>query len=493
MAAGRCETDSLKLLLADQLSASRQQQLSEHVAHCRTCQQQLEQFAGDAGWWSEVASCFRTHAIQLTSTTAVAGSGGVDADLDEAGFAADFVVDFLEAADHPEALGRLGDYEILEVIGRGGMGVVLKGYQRDLARYVAVKMMAPHLASSGAARQRFVREARAAAAILHPHVMPIHSVCTSARLPYLVMPYLACESLQQRIDARGPLELTEILRIGMQAAQGLAASHAQGLVHRDIKPANILLEKNVDRVMLVDFGLARAADDASLTRTGLVAGTPQYMSPEQACGNPLDARSDLFSLGSVLYALCTGRPPFCAETALAVLRRVTDTQPHSLRDINPVIPEWLEHLIVRLLEKSPDRRISSAQEVADLLQHCLAHVQHPTTIPLPARLQRTALPRRRIWIGAIGLSVVATVGVCLLRQFQPPPPAADAIPESASPSITSALVPSQAATSDTGSFRPATGDGAEWDFALDQWETTRTQLESLESRAQQTWETLNSK
>src|SRR5262245_59213986 len=164
------------------------------------------------------------------------------------------------------------------------MGIVLKGFQRELGRYVAVKVMAPHLAASGAARQRFVREARAAAAIVHPHVMPIHAVCTTARLPYLVMPFIACESLQQRIDRQGPLDVAETLRIAMQAAQGLAASHAQGLVHRDVKPANILLEKGVDRVMLTDFGLARAADDASLTHTRIVAGTPQYMSPEQSRG-----------------------------------------------------------------------------------------------------------------------------------------------------------------------------------------------------------------
>src|SRR6185436_3555239 len=122
--------------------------------------------------------------------------------------------------------------------------------------------------------------------------------------------------------------------IGSQIAAGLAAAHAQGLVHRDIKPANVLLEKGVDRVRLTDFGLARAADDGSLTRTGVVAGTPQYMSPEQAQGDPLDSRSDLFSVGSVLYTMAAGRPPFRAETTLGVLRRISDTQPRSLREVN---------------------------------------------------------------------------------------------------------------------------------------------------------------
>lgn len=171
--------------------------------------------------------------------------------------------------------GRLGEYEMLEVIGRGGTGLVLKGYQKELNRYVAVKVLAPHLALSAAARKRFAREAQATAVIVHPHVMAIHAVAANAKLPYLVMPFVACESLPQRLDRQGPLDIKDILRIGLQAASGLAAAHAQRLVRRDVKPANILLETSVERVMLTDFGLARAVDDATLTRTGIIAGTPQ--------------------------------------------------------------------------------------------------------------------------------------------------------------------------------------------------------------------------
>jgi serine/threonine protein kinase len=387
-----CDIDRLRRLLTDQLPERQQSEVAEHLVECAGCRQTLESLAGDQSWWTEVESCLRTHAGDATDSTGLASPLHEPAEEDES-FTADFVVDFLEPSEQPNVLGQLGEYEILDVIGRGGMGVVLKGYQRELARFVAVKVMAPHLASSGAARQRFVREARAAAAIVHPHVMPIHSVCTTARLPYLVMPFVACESLQQRIDRQGPLEIIEILRIGLQASHGLAASHAQGLVHRDIKPANILLEKSVDRVMLTDFGLARAVDDASLTRTGIVTGTPQYMSPEQSCGEALDARSDLFSLGSVLYAMCAGRPPFRAESALAVLRRIIDTQPRSLREINPNVPEWLELIVARLHDKSPDHRLQSANEVATLLEQCLAHVQQPMTVNLPEMLNQRAQSR----------------------------------------------------------------------------------------------------
>jgi serine/threonine protein kinase len=174
-------------------------------------------------------------------------------------------IDFLALSDMPGSLGRLGHYEVKELIGRGGMGVVLKAFDENLHRVVAVKVMVAQLATSAAARRRFIREARAAAAVSHDHVVTIYAVEEDDRLPYLVMQYVDGTSLQERLDRSGPLPLAEILRIGMQTASGLAAAHAQGLVHRDVKPANILLENGVERVKLTDFGLARAADDASLT------------------------------------------------------------------------------------------------------------------------------------------------------------------------------------------------------------------------------------
>ncbi|MBL8873727.1 MAG: serine/threonine protein kinase, partial [Planctomycetaceae bacterium] len=200
---------------------------------------------------------------------------------------------------------------------------------------------------------------------------------------YLVMPFIRGTSLQKRIDSHGPLPLTDTLRIGSQIAAGLAAAHDQGLVHRDIKPANILLEEGVERVTLTDFGLARAVDDASMTCSGVIAGTPQYMSPEQARGEPIDARSDLFSLGSVLYAMCKGHSPFRAETTYGILHRIANDTATSVCDVNPDVPVWLEHIIQRLIAKRPDERFESAAQVADLLEKCLAHVQQPHTSHLP--------------------------------------------------------------------------------------------------------------
>lgn len=230
-------------------------------------------------------------------------------------------LEFLEPAEHPGSLGRLQQYEVLEVVGRGGMGIVLKALDTKLNRVVAVKVLAPDVAPNATTRRRFLREARAAAAISHDHVVTIHAVEVNERptgnLPYLVMEFIDGMSLQEVIDQEGHLELQEVLRIGRQVAAGLAAAHEQGLIHRDVKPANILLQNGVQRVQITDFGLARAVDDVGMTKTGEVTGTPQYMSPEQALGQPADARSDLFSLGSVLYAMCTGRSPFRADTSPA--------------------------------------------------------------------------------------------------------------------------------------------------------------------------------
>src|SRR6185312_4317330 len=248
-------------------------------------------------------------------------------------------------ADEPNLLGRLGGYDVLEIIGRGGMGVVLKAFDRDLKRCVAIKVLAPHLAQSALARKRFAREAQAAAAVVHPHVLAIHHVQPAGRLPFLVTPLVAGESLAQRLAAQGALELKEVLRIGMQAAAGLAAAHEQGLVHRDVKPANILLEKGVERAVLTDFGLARATDDVTLTRWGFIAGTPQYMSPEQARGEPLDGRSDLFSLGCVLYEMSTGISPFRADSMLATMRRLVDEEPQSIATLNPELPPWFVAIV----------------------------------------------------------------------------------------------------------------------------------------------------
>ncbi|HEX5103086.1 MAG TPA: serine/threonine-protein kinase, partial [Pirellulaceae bacterium] len=252
---------------------------------------------------------------------------------------------------------------------------MLKARDEKLQRIVAVKTLAEPLAASGTARQRFVREAIAAAAIRHENVVDIHAVDDGGPVPYLVMEFIDGRSLEARLRDAGSLELKELLRIGLQIAEGLAAAHKQGLIHRDVKPANILLENGVPRVKITDFGLARTADDASLTATGLIAGTPAFMSPEQAKGEAIDQRSDLFSLGSVLYAMCTGQSPFRGSTTLGVIKRVCEDEPTPIRELNADIPEWLCGIVKRLHAKRPDERYQTAAEVAEDLRRGLALVQ----------------------------------------------------------------------------------------------------------------------
>ncbi len=320
----------------------------------------------------------------------------------------DAPLNFLTPSTTPGLLGTLGQYEIESEVGRGGMGIVLKAHDTRLKRTVAVKVLAPELAANATARKRFQREAHAAAAVTHPHVVTIHAV-EEQPIPYLVMEYVDGQTLRDKIERSGMLELKEILRIGSQIAQGLAAAHKQGLIHRDIKPANILLENGIQRVKITDFGLARAGDDLGMTRTGEVAGTPQYMSPEQAMGESVDHRSDLFSLGSVLYTMCTGRSPFRADSILAAIRRVCDDTPRPIREINPEIPEWLCAAIEKLLSKSRDQRFQSAAEVAELLGDHLAGMQYPHA-KTPLTSERRAARRTAV----IALSALGALALLLV-------------------------------------------------------------------------------
>jgi|GEM_PF-2581941 len=389
------EAAQVDLLLQGNLTPPEYATAQEHLEDCEQCRARVEENIGPEQWWGDVQS------VLLNSRSALFAKGpasSADADPNETPTAK--LLDLLGPTDDPHMLGRISSYEIVGLLGQGGMGAVFKGFDRSLNRFVAIKMLLPHLAASGAARKRFAREAQAVAAVVDDHVMAIHCIDEWQGVPYLVMTYSRGVSLQKRLCDNGPLEVREILRIGMQAAKGLAAAHAQGIVHRDIKPANIFLDQNVERVQLMDFGLARAVDDASLTRSGTLAGTPQYMSPEQARAEAVDHRSDLFSLGSVLYAMCTGHAPFRAESSYSVLRLITDKEPRPIREINPDIPEWLERIVMKLLSKSPADRFQSTDEVAELLECCIAHVQNPTTTPLPESVEQS-FPSHFTWRSAM--------------------------------------------------------------------------------------------
>lgn len=279
------------------------------------------------------------------------------------------VTSFLKPAEQPDELGRLGDYRVLQVLGSGGMGVVYRAEDLRLRRQVALKVMKPVVAANPEARIRFLHEAEATAAIEHDNIVTIYQVGEDNGVPFFAMQLLKGESLQRRIEREGRLSEAEVLRIGSEIADGLHVAHARGLIHRDIKPDNIWLQEGNGRVRIVDFGLVRnSADETGLTQSGIVLGTPKYMAPEQAQGESVDARCDLFSLGSVLYRMASGRAPFEGTNLTATLIAVAHEDPRPLAEIAPELSKGLTEIITKLLHKDRSLRPASAAEVSHTLK-----------------------------------------------------------------------------------------------------------------------------
>ncbi|MEQ1826070.1 MAG: protein kinase [Pirellula sp.] len=404
-----CRQDMIHSFAQGTLSESDCLRFESHLNDCAECRQALDQCIASPQAWEALQACLSDRGNGPNDKCSVENpSSTLQDDLF-------YYQKLLGPTDDPHMLGRIAHYEIVGVLGRGGTGIVFKGFDASLNRFVAIKLMQPAYLSSETAKQRFHREAQSAAAVVNDHVVAIHANAEWQGIPYLVMTYIRGESLQKRIAKRGKLGLREVLRIGMQIAAGLAAAHNQGLIHRDIKPANILLESDVDRVKITDFGLARAIDDVRLTCTDVLIGTPMYMSPEQARDDSLDVRTDLFSFGSVLYEACTGQPPFEAATSYGVIRKVIDSEPTPIRVVDPDVPEWLERIVNKLMTKSPDTRFQSAGEVASLLQQCLAHVEQPRWVPLPPVLTQKNFSSSKLftlsWRITMSVSIATVVGV----------------------------------------------------------------------------------
>jgi serine/threonine protein kinase len=393
--------------------------LIAHLDICPECQKYVEAQAGEPERWLQARDLLQTNEFDQASSMeySAATCSGTEASPP---VPVKDVLDLLVPSEFPNHLGRLGTYEVTGVVGVGGMGVVLKAIDPSLDRVVALKVMSPRLAHNENARKRFAREAKAAAAVLHPNVIPIHSVSSGSTLPYLVMSYIRGGSLQKRLDHEGALPLVEVLRIGSQIAAGLAAAHEQGLIHRDIKPENILLEEGVERVTITDFGLARAVDDNTITQLGSIAGTPQYMSPEQARGEQLDQQSDLFSMGSLLYALCTGHPPYRDDTSYGVMRKIIDEVPAPIRKLSPETPTWMVAIVEQLMAKKKEDRFASANEVHALLDACLSHVQQPTSYPIPSKLidHQSSVKKKNPMKIILGVGIALMVMLVGLLQLQ---------------------------------------------------------------------------
>ena len=360
-----CPTPTeLRQLLDGNLSTSDESRLLKHLDSCASCQRIVDQDSASITVPDNIAE------TQLSQNDAEFRT------LIERIKSPDWLTNSPETANFdPQSSCNDDRFELLHELGRGGMGVVYLAREKSLDRQVAIKFLSPHLAERADARQRFIREAKAAAAIRDAAAITIHSV-TDGSPPFIVMEYVDGETLQERIDL-GPIEVEEAIEISRQIAGVLQRAHAINVLHRDIKPANILLESNKQEAKLTDFGLAQIAGDSKLTQSGMLIGTPAYMAPELLDpSSDVDGRADLFSLGAVLYAMLAGNSPFEAGSILSTIRNVAALKADPIAKLRPDVPAWLSSLISDLLEKEPADRPADASEVLQRLER--KEAWHPT-------------------------------------------------------------------------------------------------------------------
>jgi eukaryotic-like serine/threonine-protein kinase len=334
------------------------------------------------------------------------------------------------SSSEPRPRDRIGHYELVSEIGRGGMGIVYEARDLSLGREVALKRPLPRLSTDARSLKRFLREASLASRLSHPHIMPIFEVFEHQGVPWLAMPLVEGRSLRTLLGERGPLPVRDTLRYAEDLAEALRAAHDRGVLHRDINPNNVIVTSD-GRVLLADFGLAYCLtppeeDSAASTRStpltgeGQPVGTPGYVSPEQALGHPADRRSDIFSLGAVLYEMCTGRGPFKSPSASETLDLLLHREPVPIARLNYEVPEEFERIIRKSFAKSPDERyqdardlLTDARAVRRRFEHDEYAREHPAAPRTPA-----PLPRRAVLAAAAGLLLVA-VGVVVARRLGP--------------------------------------------------------------------------
>jgi predicted Ser/Thr protein kinase len=286
----------------------------------------------------------------------------------------------------PDVGDTLGGYTLESLLGRGGMGSVYLATHDRLGRRAALKVIAPELAHDDDFRARFLREARLAASLDHPHVIPVYDAGEVDGVLFIAMRYAPGPTLQQVLRDAGRLSVVEAVRIAQQVGSALDAAHAAGLVHRDVKPANVLLAEPDGHVYLCDFGLAKPMSSASTTRTGFFLGTADYSAPEQIEGRPLDARADVYSLGAVAFHCLTGRPPFTRDTEFAVLQAHLGDPPPQVSELRPEVPADVDRVVATALAKRREERFASAGAFAHALQEAVTGGADAPTKAAPVAL-----------------------------------------------------------------------------------------------------------
>jgi len=341
---------------------------------------------------------------------------------------------------------KLGPYEVIAPLGAGGMGEVYRARDTRLGREVAIKVLPTDRLSDPTRRARFVQEARAASALNHPHIVTIYEIESAEGIDFIVMELVPGKTLDALIPRQG-MRLGEALRIAIPLADALAAAHAAGIVHRDLKPANVMVTaEGVAKVL--DFGLAKLTETheggiedattldahARLSHPGTVAGTPAYMSPEQASGGAVDVRSDIFSFGAVLYEMVTGRRPFGGGSSAEMLAALLKEQPRPPSELVPDVPKELERIILRCLRKEPARRFQHMADVKVELQELKEESDSQSTTPAGAAVAKRRSRHRWIALGAAGILILGTVAtVALWRLRRPEPPASSLAPLTSTP------------------------------------------------------------
>src|SRR6478736_6440475 len=314
--------------------------------------------------------------------------------------------------------GRIGPYDILGILGEGGMGTVYRARDPRLDRIVALKVLRQDAAADADRQARFVQEAKAVSALNHPNIVTVHDVGVHDGLAYMVMEFVDGQSIEQLITPKG-MRVSELLRIASQVADAFAEAHAANIVHRDLKPANVMVQPN-GRVKVLDFGLAKLVqantpEQSRVTQTaaGTIVGTAAYMSPEQAEGKPLDARSDVFSFGAMLYEMCSGKRAFQGDSHASVLAEVLRDEPQALRELRGELPPELTRTIMRCLRKDPARRLQSMADLKVVFDDLREEVDSGTL----AAVALAPLPQLRGWSWTSALTGAAAAAIVVAAVF----------------------------------------------------------------------------
>ena len=395
--------------------------LARHLEQCATCREVLESLSSENVDFSPMREALlipKVESHRLSAAMADLSSSSVGSNnVTER----DFSFAEVKAWIKPDSRGRIGrfaDYDLIECVGRGGMGIVFRAFDASLDRPVAVKLMLPALANDQEAKLRFFREARSIAAVRHPNVVAVHAVSETDGLPFLVTEFIDGPSLQHWVRPNEPVDAETIRRVGAEIAAGLDACHQAGVLHRDIKPSNVLVDSRNETAKITDFGLAMVASSPSLTMPGQLAGTPGYLAPERLAGMATDERSDLFSLGCVLYALAAGVEPFQSDSPFATMHQISTHEPASLRSINPKLPASLERIIQSLMSKRPEDRPQTAAAARERLLG--------SSMSIAPRHSSEAAARRNKSLGLLALLLIAmasTIGFLVREGFAPARPA----------------------------------------------------------------------